>query len=248
MLLSYFFLFILGAVVGSFLGMLSWRLPRGLAITGRSTCDNCGKYISWRDNIPIFGWFFLRGKCRVCKKLFSLRYPIIEFLCALSFVLVGFIAQDLWELVFLLVFTSLSFALLVVDLEHKILPDKLTLLLGVVVFLFVFALPSPLMFSRVIVGFFVFLFFLTIYLATSGRGMGFGDVKLSFVLGSALGYPYILVWLFISFFTGALVGILLMILGRAGFKSEIAFGPYLLVGVWITLFWGDVILEYAHYI
>lgn len=243
MTLIYLFLFVLGAVVGSFLGMLTYRLPRGLALTGRSRCDKCGSQIRWRDNIPVFGYFKLKGRCARCRRPFSFRYPLVEFATALGFLAAGFLAKSSWELVFLLVFTTLSLALLVVDLEFKILPDVLTCTLGIFVLIFLFSLPSPLMFTRIIVGFLVFLFFLAIFLVTRGRGMGFGDVKISFVLGSLLGgYPEVLTWLFISFCSGALVGVVLLVLGKARLKTELAFGPYLLVGAWVTYVWGEVIL------
>ncbi len=238
-----FFLFILGAIVGSFLGMLTYRLPLGLALTGRSKCTRCKKTIEWRDNIPIFGYFLLGGRCRSCKKPFGIRYPLIELISALSFVVVGYFAQNLWEGFFLIAFTSISLALLVIDLEHKILPDILILLLGVLVFLFILTLPSPQIFTHLLSGFGAFLFFLAIYLLTRGRGMGFGDVKLSFVLGMFLGYPNTILWLFLAFVSGALVGVILLILGRAGFKHELAFGPYLLAAAWVTYFWGNAILN-----
>ncbi len=178
----------------------------------------------------------------MCRRPYSIRYPVVEFLTALFFVVVGRFAQNSSELIFLLIFTTLSLALLVVDLEFKILPDVLTLSQGILVFLYILSLPSPGLYTHIFWGFLSFLFFLAIYLVTRRRGMGFGDVKLSFVLGALLGYPGILVWLFISFCSGAFVGVFLLILGKAGLKHEIAFGPFLLVGAWVTYIWGEGIL------
>lgn len=259
MFVFYSLLLIIGLVVGSFITMLTWRLPRSLSLKGRSACDKCHKKISWYHNIPVASYFLLGGKCANCGKHISLRYPLIEVTTSALYVLAGYLwlysdSTLLHELrantpvfssLFILIsLITLHFSLLVVDLEHKLLPDVLTLLGGVVVLLILLTLPSPQLFQHLFWGFLSFLFFLSIFLITRGRGMGFGDVKLVFVLGSWLGFPYVLVWLLLSFASGALIGIFLLFARKAHWKQEIAFGPFLLAASFVTFFFGDIIIKW----
>lgn len=259
MLVFYLSLFILGLVTGSFLTMLTWRFPRGMTLKGRSKCDSCHRTITWFQNIPLFSYIFLGGKCKACGKYISLRYPLIEAATAFGFVLVGYLwlhsdstlLQQLHSntpvfpsFVILLLLLATHYSLIIIDLEHKLLPDKLTLFAGVIVLLILLTLPSPQLFLHLFWGFCAFLFFLSIFLITRGRGMGFGDVKLVFVLGSWLGFPYILVWLLLSFTSGALVGIFLLVAKKARWGREIAFGPFLLAASFVTFFWGDRIIRW----
>lgn len=239
--------------------MLTWRLPRGLSLGGRSVCDKCHKKINWYQNIPLFSYLFLGGKCANCGKHISLRYPLIEATTAAAFVLVGY----LWlhsdssllaqlrvntpvfsSLVILLLLLTTHYSLLIVDLEHKLLPDVLTTLEGVVVLLILLTFPSPQLFQHLFWGLVSFLFFLSIFLITRGRGMGFGDIKLVLVIGAWLGFPYTLVWLLLSFTSGALVGIFLLLARKARWGHEIAFGPFLLAASFVTFFFGDIILRW----
>lgn len=259
MLLFYFFLLIVGLIVGSFISMLTYRLPRGIALRGRSKCVSCGKQIKWFHNIPVLAYVFLKGRCGMCSKRISLRYPGIELVTASSFVLTGYLwlysSSSLLDLIkgsvptfsslpFLLLLVTCYLGLAIADLEFQILPDEISLALGILIFSALFLFPSPLLFLHILWGLIAFLLFLAIYFITRGRGMGFGDVKLSFVFGSFFGYPNILVWLFLSFTSGAIVGILLLFFKRAKLKQEIAFGPYLIFSSFVTLFFGDDILKW----
>lgn len=253
MLIFYALLLVAGLVAGSFLGMLTFRLPRGIGLSGRSFCDHCKKRILWYHNIPLASFLALRGRCAYCKHKISLRYPLVEFTTSASFLFLGSVVllanMDLGlgtpqSLVFLLFLAFVSLALVFVDLEFKVLPDFLLLVLAIAIFLVLLTLPSPFLFINLFWGFLAFLFFLVIYLATRGRGMGFGDVKLSFILGSFLGYPSFLVWIFLSFLTGAAGGLIMMIAGRAKRNSQIAFGPYLILSFWVALFWGKTIYDW----
>ncbi|MBI2590632.1 MAG: prepilin peptidase [Candidatus Blackburnbacteria bacterium] len=255
----YFFLLVIGLVMGSFISMLTWRLPRGISLRGRSVCDKCHKKINWYHNIPVVSYFLLSGKCANCGKHIGLRYLLIEVTTSALYVLAGY----LWlhsdstllhelsantpvfsSLVILLLLLTAHHSLLIVDLEHKLLPDVLTLMEGVIILLILLTLPSPQLFQHLFWGFLSFLFFLSIFLITRGRGMGFGDVKLVFVLGSWLGFPYLLVWLFLSFTLGAITGILLLIFKKAHWGYEIAFGPFLLAASLVTFFLGDNIIRW----
>lgn len=259
MILFYVFLFILGLIVGSFLGVVIFRLPRGLTLGGRSFCDHCKKVIPWRQNIPLFYFLYSGGRCAICKGRVSPVYPFVEALTGASFVLLGFlwfeapglgpastIGRSLGFLYFplLLALVSAFVAFTFIDWEFQILPDELLLSVGAIVALVLLSLPSPSLFVNLFWGFATFAFFLVIYLLTRGRGMGFGDVKLSFLLGSLLGFPQVLVFLFLSFLTGAASGIVLVFLGRAKFGKPVPFGPYLLGSSLASLFYGEMIFNW----
>lgn len=254
MLLFYLFLTLLGLVVGSFLGMLSYRLPRGLSLWGRSFCDNCKKPIRWYQNIPIFYYLLSKGKCGSCGKKIHWRYPAIELVTAASFVATGYLWLHLlrgvnlnlgvFALPFFILLTACFITLIITDLEFKILPDEILLFLALFLFLYLFLTPSPLFFQHVLVGFVSFIFFLILYIVTRGRGMGFGDVKLVFILGGFLGWPNTLVAFFIAFVGGSIIGVMLLLIGRAKLGKPIPFGPYLLVGSWIAMFFGEEIFKW----
>lgn len=253
MFFFYFFVAILGLVVGSFVSMLSYRLPRGLSLWGRSFCDSCKKPIRWYENIPIFYYFWSGGKCGSCGSRIHWRYPAIELATSVAFVVSGYLWLHPWggsinlgvfSLPFLLLLTTCYLLLIVTDLEFKILPDEILLFLALLLFLYLFLLPSPLLFQHVLVGFSSFIFFLFLYLITRGRGMGFGDIKLVFLLGGFLGWPGTLVAFFLAFVAGSIVGIMLLLIGRAKLGKPIPFGPYLLVGSWIAMFFGDAIFKW----
>lgn len=259
MMFFYLFLAVLGLAVGSFLGVLTFRIPRGISILGRSFCDHCKKTVPWYRNIPVFYYLLSGGRTACCRKPILQTYPFIEALTGASFVLVGSLfakplprslAYLLTERfgvlsLFLFLFLVATFiALLVIDHEFQVLPDEIILPLGAVIVLAVLGLPSPAFFNHLFWGFLSLLFFLSIYLLTGGRGMGFGDVKLAFVLGTLLGFPATLVWLFLSFLTGAVGGVSLMLLGRSGFGRPISFGPYLLVSALAALFYSELIWEW----
>lgn len=250
----YLFLAFLGLVVGSFLGMLSYRLPRGLSIIGRSFCDKCKKNIPWYKNIPVVYYLLSWGRCGTCGARIHWRYPIIELTTSIAFVSTSYLwlppqagnpnFGDVFSLLFFILLTTFYISLIIIDLESQILPDEILLGLAFLLLLYLLLSPSPTLFINVLSGFSVFVFFLFLHIITRGRGMGFGDVKMVFVLGSLLGFPGILVWLFLSFLTGAAIGIILLLLGRAKLGRPIPFGPFLLVSTWVTIFWGSAIFQW----
>src|SRR3989338_2721636 len=256
MLILYFLLSLLGLVVGSFLTMLSYRLPRGLSILGRSVCPLCHKQISWYQNIPVFYFILSGGKCGFCKEAISLRYPLVEIITALFFLISAYLwglsGSNLvvgWNallgnmsLPFFFLLTIFFLLLTIIDFEFQILPDKILFLLMLLTALVLLLSHSPTVLFNLFVGFSVFIFFIAIYLLTQKRGMGFGDVKMSFILSSLLGFPNILIWLFLSFLSGAVVGLFFIAIKKSSFGKSIPFGPFLLISAWITFFFGDMIL------
>ena len=250
MILTITFIFIFGLVIGSFISALTWRLPRGInMISDRSRCDNCNSQIFWFDNIPVFSYLILGGKCRNCKKHVSIRYPLIELATAVIFVFMylaystGQYFPDIgyWTLPYLLLISAVMIAIFVIDFEYQIIPDELVFLLfGLNLIIFPLLL-RELMYEHLLAGFLASLFLLLLNIFTKGRGMGLGDVKLALFAGSFLGIKNSISWLFLSFIVGALIGVLLIFLGKASFGRKIAFGPFLVISFFMVLFWGEQI-------
>lgn len=240
----FLFLGVIGLLIGSFLGAFTFRYPRGKSvIRGRSYCVRCGSKIRWYDNIPLISYFILGAKCRDCGARISLRYPLIELATALGFIWIGILApQSWWHFLYLLFVFPILLAIFVIDLEHRVIPDSLAFfLLTLAIFYLLFGTSSD-FYTRIFSGFIAALFLLLIHLITKGRGMGLGDVKFALFGGVFLGLPVALVWLFWSFLTGAFVGIILILVGKASFGKEIAFGPFLVFSLTISYLWGDLFI------
>lgn len=244
---------LLGLIVGSFLEALTWRMVKGISIAnGRSMCPSCRKKIAWYDNIPLLSFLLLRGKCRECHKNIPLRAPFLEVVTAALFALVTYFAPhivqniewlmaipSLFVLPYLWFMVSVMVAVFIVDLEHQIIPDEFVFgAYTLTVLLLIFF--SGAVWVQLFAGFVASLFLLFTNLITKGKGMGLGDVKFV-LLGASLTPLLVLVWMFLSFFIGSIVGATLMALGQKRFGDKIAFGPFLVVAYIITLFSGTLL-------
>ncbi len=253
-----------GLAVGSFLNVVVWRLPRNESLSlPASHCPRCEQPIRWHDNIPVISWFVLRGKCRDCGEPISARYPIVEAATALFFAAVIvwivspraeiFSSGDGLAILTLCVVSAAylylaacSIALALIDFDTHTLPNRIVLpayIVGTVLLVATSALSGNWagLFSGVVgaVGLFALYFILAV--AYPG-GMGFGDVKLAGVLGlflGWLGWGPLAVGAFSPFFLGGLFGIFLLVSRKAGRKSRIPFGPWMLLGAWVGIFIGD---------
>ena len=230
--------FVLGLCVGSFLNVLIDRLPKGESIWfGRSRCDFCKKPLRWCELIPIISYLLQAGRCRRCRKKLSLQYPIVELTTGLGFVLIQGQAFDARQGLALSITFSALLVIFVADLKYMIIPDSMIVvgLLGVLL------QGHPL--QTLLPGAGAMLFFLLLFFVTHARGMGFGDVKLSFLLGLWLGFPQIIIALYLAFLTGAIVGVTLILARKKKLKSKIAFGPFLIVGAVGAKVWGDILVK-----
>lgn len=251
------FLFIAGLFLGSFINVLSDRLPRGESvIVGRSHCDYCKHTLSPFDLIPLFSFLFLRGKCRYCHKKLSIWYPVSEF--AAAGVLIG-----AWWWVdanctpvclpyfggFAVLFLSF-FTLFIADMKYHILPDSLmvTSLLAIgAIRLLLWQNPptdfgiDPNWVSAMVTGIALSVSFLVLFMVTRGHGMGFGDVKLAFIIGFLLGFPLGVIAIYLAFLTGGVVAVILLVGGYKKFGQHIAFGPFMIVGSVISLLYSTPI-------
>lgn len=252
----YLTLCVSGLIIGSFLSMLTYRLPRNLSLSGRSYCDKCHKTIKWIHNIPLISFLILKGRCAYCGKGISKRYMFIEFFTAILFVGIGYLWQqstgfhgltvhffketfDSYSIYIFLALFTIFWSLSIIDFETQILPDELVYLSLAIVSLFVFVQNDQFMLQKIMHAYMTFVFFLLIYLLTKGRGMGFGDVKLSLVIGLLFPFTQLIVWFLLAFLSGSIVGIILLAFRKARLGEPIPFGPFMLFSALVTAIWGD---------
>jgi leader peptidase (prepilin peptidase)/N-methyltransferase len=242
---------VLGLAVGSFLNVVIHRVPRGESVVRpRSRCPGCEAPIAARDNVPVLSYVALRARCRACGTLIPLRYPTVEVLTAGLFAAMALRFGPSAELPAYLVLTAALVALSVIDLDTFLLPNVITYpLAGALLALLGVAAAvraDPGAWVRAVAGgAAAFGFFLVVHLI-SPRGMGFGDVKLSFSLGAALGWlsgGHVFVGLFLGFLLGALVGMALIVAGRRSRRQHIPFGPFLAAGTILGVLAGDPLLD-----
>jgi prepilin signal peptidase PulO-like enzyme (type II secretory pathway) len=242
-------LFILGSVIGSFLNVLIDRIPRGVSpLKGRSYCHSCRRQIKSYENIPIISYIVLRGKCSGCKDIIPKRLIVVEIITSLGFVFIGSLWNSSFISDFQFVTALLAFCIFVwiffADIDYGIIPDYANLSLIILALIQIVFLGHGNFSNHILSAFFSFAFFSILFFGTKGRGMGFGDVKLSFALGLLLGFPGIIIGLYGAFLTGALVSIILVLWRQKNFrKSTVPFGPFLVFSSLISLLYGNWIME-----
>lgn len=263
---------LLGLIIGSFLNVVIVRLPRMLAtdwtaqcyeylkqtppnqnnepynlVVPRSHCPKCNHMISAIDNIPVLSFLCLKGRCRHCQTPISWRYPLIEITTALLSVFVAYRFGLTWQTTAALVLTWSLVALTVIDLQEQLLPDDITLpllWLGLIVnsqSLFT-SLPSAL-FGAVAGYLFLWSIYWLFKLLTHKEGMGYGDFKLLAMLGAWLGWQVLPVIVLLSSLVGVIVGLTLIASKRLKRDQPIPFGPYLAIAGWLSLIWGDKMIQ-----
>jgi len=267
------FLFFFGLAAGSFLNVVIHRLQTGEPIIiERSHCPKCRNILRWFDLVPLFSFFQLGGKCRYCGKKISVQYPLVELATALLFVWV-FIWQypqfsqfkldlsapyllDLhfFSFLYYLIIISILIVIFVYDLKHYLILNKviypaIVLALAYNTFMSIEQKGfSPEAVALMVNGWLAALlasgFFLALVLASRGKWMGIGDIKLAFFMGFVLGWPQILAALFLAFLSGAAVGIVLIILKKKGLKSELPFGPFLAGATILVLFYSHILTDW----
>ncbi|MGC9046630.1 MAG: prepilin peptidase [Minisyncoccia bacterium] len=275
----YFYLFVFGLIIGSFLNVVVWRFDINNHIfslnklKGRSHCPYCGKTLQWYELIPIISFIIQKGKCLSCKHQLSWQYPIIEIITGIIFVIVPFYFNKfyifnpfkneliiLWLLIFI-------FWLLVsaIDFKKMIIPNDLNFLLllsGIILNLFLYFSKSNFINNSFVNGYsFMFsfsnsflvnrllgllpaFFLLILFMLSKGNWIGFGDVKLMISSGLILGWPDSFIGILLAFIIGGLIGIILLVFGNKNLKSMIPFGPILILGMIITIFFGVDILKF----
>lgn len=258
------FLFIFGTVIGSFINVVIYRtLNNESWVTGRSKCENCHKQIHWFDNIPLFSYFILGGKCRYCKTPISVTHPVVEFLTGSLFVWwywAGFVFFKIThqplhyvQPIFWLFVGIILLIIFCADALYFIIPDEAVIALSALTLIYRLALVATHVmqvadFGRAVAGgLCITFFFFSLWFFSKGRGMGFGDVKLVFSLCLLMGWPNMFVGIFLSFILGSVVSIPLLIAGKKKLKQPIPFGPFLILGTVIALVFGNQLMRmYLH--
>jgi leader peptidase (prepilin peptidase)/N-methyltransferase len=239
-------LFVLGAIVGSFVTVVAHRVPRGESfVAGRSRCPACGAQISARDNVPILSWLLLRGRCRACGEPISPSYPLTEgtlgVLWAATYLILG--GDDLAELVLGLILCAVLVAITVTDLELQLIPNAIVLAGAVAAVAIVVGTDFGDLGTRVIAAAVAGGVLFVIVLAYP-KGMGMGDAKLAGMMGLYLGRA-IAPAMLIGFLAGAIVGVAMIARhGSEARKRAIPFGPFLAFGGIIGLWFGDEIVDW----
>jgi len=246
---------LLGLAVGSFLNVVVWRVPRGESVVAPpSACPRCGHQIRARDNVPVVSWLLLRARCRDCGEPISSRYPLVEAVTGAGFVAVTWWAGFSWSLPALLYLVAISVALTLIDLDSQRLPDAIVLPSYVVVsLLLAVAAWSPggssdwgSLVRALVGGGAMFVVYFVLVLIYPG-GMGFGDVKLAGVLGLYLagaGWSALIVGWFAAFVLGGVFAVALLAVRRAGRKTRVPFGPWMLAGAWCGLVLGAPLADW----
>lgn len=262
--LIYLWLFIIGAFFGSFFNVLADRLSKEQTIGGRSKCDKCKHKLAWFDLIPIISFTLLSGKCRYCRAPITIGHLIAEILTGVAFILTYILSSRIYlEIHFELIFLALTGVIIVMllsDFRYHIIPDEMQIalfILGVILLLFQQSIPQIIDLERLwsisfltafgyqlLYGIIVLSPILLIFLITKGKGMGFGDVKLAFNMGFILGIWAGLAALYLGFITGGIAGLYLLLSRKKKMKSKIAFGPFLLLGLYLMLFFNKEILAF----
>jgi leader peptidase (prepilin peptidase)/N-methyltransferase len=234
-----------GLLVGSFLNVVAWRLPRGESLVKpRSKCPGCATQLKAYDNIPVFSWLILRGRCRGCGEKISARYPVVEAVTAALYVLVVALEyDDVEQLVLGLVLVTFLVPIAVIDLDIKKIPNKLTAPAAVLAVVLGAVLAPGDLPEQLAAGAGALLFFLAPTLIHK-KGMGMGDVKLVGVLGLYLGRAVVPA-IFIALILGVVVGAAVIAMKgmSEGRRAKIPFGPFLAVGALIAFFAGDALVD-----
>lgn len=241
-ILLYIIIFIFGIVVGSFVNVLIYRLPKNENIVVvNSHCMSCGHRLGWYDLVPLFSWVFLKGRCRYCKTKISIQYPLVEAINGFGYVLVfmvcGFnISSILYALCF-----SMLVAISVIDWRTYEIPVGLNitiLALGIIQCILDYGNWQLYLIGMVSVSGFL----LMLLLATGGRGIGGGDVKLMFAAGLFIGWKKIILALVVGCIMGSVIHLILMKVSKKG--RMLAFGPYLSAGILLAILFGEQIINW----
>lgn len=236
---------LIGLALGSFVSVLTARIPERSKLTGRSICPNCQRQILARDNIPLVGYILLKGRCRFCGIKISLGYLLFELITAICILIPVFAFQSWWLVLAWINFIVIGIALSVIDFKYHRLPNKLTFPLFCIGF-FTILLDAIYQHqlhqlkTALIASVLLTIFYFALNMLSRG-GMGMGDVKLAASIGLITGYlglPYVLTASFAAFFIGSMVGLFMIVIRKATRKTPIPFGPFMIIGtissIWLT--------------
>jgi len=251
-MLTEIFVFIFGLIIGSFLNCVIYRLQNKKSfVRGRSFCPHCKHTLLWYDLIPVLSYLALAGRCRYCKKPISLQYPLVELATGILFVSMANFDHVIQTFYFFIIISFLVI-IFVYDLRTYIIPDKVVLpVIGLAIAYDIFSVligdfTWAVFWGRILAGFWPALFFFLLFFISQGKWMGFGDVKLVFLMGLILGPVKVVIALYLAFFLGGIIGLGLVISGRKKIKSEIPFGPFLIIGTYSAMVFSKALLGWYY--
>ena len=242
-------IFILGLIVGSFSNVCIYRIPRNESIIyPASHCPKCRSKIKPVDNIPLLSFILLKGRCRNCKSKISIQYPIVELLTGLIYLIIYLIYGLSVQTLIYIILSSALIIIAFIDLNEQIIPDVISLPGIVMGFILSFLVPYISFINSalgvVVGGGIIFIIGLAGSVIFKKEAMGGGDVKLAAMIGAFLGWRYIVISLFLGFFLGSLAGIFLIMLKIKSREDTVPFGPFIVLGSFITLLWGEKIISW----
>jgi len=248
-IISIVILSLLGLIVGSFSNVCIYRIPRNESIIfPASHCPKCSTIIRPFDNIPLLSYILLKGRCRHCKSKISIRYPVVEFLTGLTYLIIYLVYGLTIQTLVYIILSSALIIIAFIDLNQQIIPDVISLPGIVIGFVISFFVPYISFINSalgvVIGGGIILIIGLAGSVIFKKEAMGGGDVKLAAMIGAFLGWRYIIISLFLGFFLGALAGIILIMSKIKKREDVIPFGPFIVLGSFITLFWGEKIISW----
>ena len=253
--------FLLGLIIGSFLNVVVYRINLAETLLGRSHCPKCQKTIRWYDNVPVLSFVLLKFRCRDCQEKISWLYPAVELLTGIVFAMLGakffvFTDSSTWLLTFYyLTVVSALIVILVYDFLYLEIPG-IVLWLGVGFAVFcnlaldgqstqiLRNLSGSVTYSGTLAAMTAFIFFFLLSFLSKEKFLGMGDAYLVILLGLILGWPKILLGLFLAFAIGAIYGIILIALKKKKLKSQVPFAPFLVAGTIITMLYGTAIIAW----
>ena len=242
-------IFLFGAIIGSFLNVVIYRYNTGRTLGGRSICMSCGKALRWFELVPVISWLAQAGKCVRCRSIIPFQYPLVEAVTGLLFLgvvrmYIGLLPNTtlfLWAVIPAVFLWCMLMVIAVYDIRHKIIPDLFAYLFIIISALLLFVTPHGLVLPDTwdfLAGFVIPLPFALLWYVTGGRVIGFGDIKLMMGIGFFLGLGMGIAAVVLAFWIGALVGVFLLLThGKdVTMKTQIPFGPFLILGIVIAYF------------
>lgn len=239
---------LLGLVVGSFLNVCIYRMPRGESVVWPgSRCGACGRTLAWYENVPVASWLMLRGRCRTCASAISITYPVVEAVTGVLFA-GGYLIYGFQPLLLVrLAFASMLVVLFVIDLRHRILPDRITLpgiAIGIGASVVLPPGPASALAGAAIGGGLLWAISEGYFRLRGREGLGFGDVKMLAMIGAFLGWEQTLLTLFVASLSGSAAGLALIAARRGGLQSALPFGTFLAIGALVAAAVGEPVVAW----
>lgn len=243
---------LIGLIVGSFINVVAYRVPlKRSVVSPGSACPKCDHAIAWSDNIPVLSWVRLRGRCRHCGERISPRYPFVEISTAVLFGITAGVIGAVWVLPAYLWFVGVTIALTITDVDHQLIPNRIlfpgTAVGAVLLLIGSLVDGSVSSYGRGLLGALIYFGALLVLALIVPKGFGLGDVKLAALLGlftAYLGWGSLAIAVVLPFWIGGVISILLLVTRIKGRKDKIPFGPYLVIGAYLAIAYGEQLFDW----